>query len=132
MIVVDASVVVAALVGGGRGGPWAEETLISAPLAAPHLLHVEVADSLRRLAAGGRISDDVASIAHSELLDLAVATFDYESLAGRVWDLRAGLSAYDAWYVALAERLNAPLATLDGRLANAPGVRCEVLTLGAS
>jgi predicted nucleic acid-binding protein len=37
---------------------------------------------------------------------------------------RAGLTSYEAWYVALAEFLGAKLATLDTRLALVPGPRC--------
>ena len=37
---------------------------------------------------------------------------NFEPFAGRVWELRANLTSYDAWYVALAEALEAPLATL--------------------
>ena len=36
----------------------------------------------------------------------------------------ANLSCYDAWYVALAEFLGVQLATLNARLARAPGPRC--------
>jgi hypothetical protein len=64
-LVVDASVVVAALVDGGVDGEWAEAVLVSAPLAAPHLLLVEVANVLRRASrfatqdcATGRVIDD--------------------------------------------------------------------------
>jgi predicted nucleic acid-binding protein len=39
----------------------------------------------------------------------------------RLWDLRATLTAYDAVYVALAEVLDAPLVTCDGKIASAPG-----------
>jgi len=46
----------------------------------------------------------------------------------RVWQLRANVTPYDAWYVALAEALDVPLATLDLRLATAPGPRCRFLT----
>jgi hypothetical protein len=35
--------------------------------------------------------------------------------------------AYDAGFVALAEALDVPLVTLDGRLARATGPRCEFL-----
>jgi len=49
----------------------------------------------------------------------------YAPLGPRVWELRENLTAYDAWYVALAEELGLPLATLDGRLSRAPGPRCE-------
>ena len=36
-------------------------------------------------------------------------------------------STYDAWYVALAEALDLPLATLDARMSRAPGPECEFL-----
>ncbi len=35
------------------------------------------------------------------------------------------------WYVAIAEALGAPLATLDHRLARASTVRCRFITPGA-
>lgn len=46
-----------------------------------------------------------------------------------MWALRDNVSAYDATYVALAEALDCPLLTADARLANAPGVRCVVVTV---
>lgn len=124
-LVVDASVVVAALVDTGATGRWAEEVLLSDHLAAPHLLPVEVANILRRLALHGEISQDAVSLAHSDLIDLRVALFPYTLDAWRVWELRHNLTTYDAWYVALAESLEAELATLDARLAKAPGTRCH-------
>ena len=45
--------------------------------------------------------------------------------ACRIWALRKNLSAYDAAYVALAEVLDAPLLTLDARLAASPGHQAE-------
>ncbi len=125
--VADASVIVAALVDDGPAGRWAEELLASTPLAAPHLLPVEAANVLRRAALAGDISDDVASLAHADLVALPVDLFPYEQFAGRIWELRGSVTAYDAWYVALAESLDVPLATLDGRLARAPGPRCRFL-----
>lgn len=121
---VDASVVVAALVDSGAAGRWAESVLRFEDLTAPHLMLVEVANTLRRTALAGGISADTASLAHTDLLSLNVQLFDYVSLATRVWDLRGSLTAYDAWYVALAELLDAPLATLDARLARSAGPRC--------
>jgi predicted nucleic acid-binding protein len=123
-LVVDASVVVAALVDTGPDGRWAEEVLVSEDLAAPHLLPVEAANILRRLALHGEISEDAAALAHADLADLRVALFPYTLDAWRAWELRANLTMYDAWYVALAESLEADLATLDARLARAPGTRC--------
>jgi predicted nucleic acid-binding protein len=126
-IVVDASVVVAALVDSGPIGGWAEVIVGEAPLAAPQLLPAEVANVLRRSAERGDISEDIAALAHADLLDLSVELFAYEPLAGRVWELHHNLTSYDAWYVALAEALDAPLATLDARLQRSPGVRCTIL-----
>jgi predicted nucleic acid-binding protein len=41
-----------------------------------------------------------------------------------VWALRDNLTAYDAWYVAIAEALGAPIITLDKRVARSPGPEC--------
>lgn len=93
-------------------------------LAAPHLLHAEVANVLRRSELAGDITADVSSLAYSDLLDLAVDLYPFEPFADRVWVLRHTLTAYDAWYVALAESIDAQVATLDNRLAAAPGPVC--------
>ena len=70
-------------------------------------------------------SADSAVLAHDDLVQLPVELFPYELHARRVWELRENLTAYDAWYVALAESLDAPLVTLDHRLARATGPRCQ-------
>jgi predicted nucleic acid-binding protein len=125
--VVDASVVVAALIDDGPVGRWAEELVVTTPLAAPHLMPVEAANILRRAALAGDVSDDIASLAHADLGALAVELFPYDVLADRIWELRGAVTAYDGWYVALAESLKAPLATLDDRLTRAPGPRCSFI-----
>ncbi len=91
---------------------------------------VEAANVLRRAAARGDISADAASLAHADLLVLHIELFPYEPFASRVWELRDNLTAYDAWYVALAEALGVKVATLDGALCRAPGPRCGFLTVG--
>jgi predicted nucleic acid-binding protein len=127
-IVVDASAMVAALVDSGPDGAWAEQQLSGHQLTALHLMPVEVANVLRRAALAGDLSDDIATLAHGDLIEIRVALFPYEPLAERVWELRRYVTAYDACYVALAERLDAPLVTLDGRLATAPGPTCSFRT----
>lgn len=126
----DASVVVAALVDAGPDGTWAEGILASGPLAAPHLMPVEVANILRRAFLAGEISEDTASLAHADLVKLPVELFPYSPLADRAWELRGNLTLYDAWYVALAEALEARLATLDGRLTRATGPGCGFVIPG--
>ncbi len=127
-LVVDASFVVAALIDAGPDGAWADSLLGVEPLAAPHLMPVEAANILRRAALHGAISADAASLAHADLLRLRATLFPYEPFAERAWELRDAVTAYDGWYVALAEVLDAPLATLDARLARAPGPRCTFAT----
>jgi predicted nucleic acid-binding protein len=128
VIVADAPVVVAALVSTTPDARWSESILGQEQLVAPHLLPVEVAHGLRRLVLRGELSPEAAGLAHDELRALAVELYAYETVADRVWELRASVSPYDAWYVGLAEELEVPLATLDRRLTRAPGPACQFLT----
>lgn len=129
MIVVDSSVVVAALVDDDEVGTWAEDVL-DGEAGAPHLMPVEVAHVLRRMERKDEISGDVAALAHDDLLAVRAELFPYAALGRRVWELRHTVTPYDAWYVALAEELDVPLVTLDARLARAPGPRCAFVTPG--
>jgi predicted nucleic acid-binding protein len=98
------------------------------PLFAPHLLPAEVANVLRRSVGASLVSTEVAALAHADLLDLPIELVPYEPAGPRVWELRSNLTAYDAWYVGVAELLEAPLATLDHRLARAAGPTCPFVT----
>ncbi len=126
-VVVDASVVFAALIDDSPQGSWAVETLSRAGAAAPHLMPVEVAAVLRRSVQSGSLAVEVASQAHADLLDLPVELFAYGATGARSWQLRSNVTSYDAAYVALAEELDVPLATLDARLRRASGPRCTFL-----
>lgn len=127
-LVVDAALVVAALVDDGPDGRWAESMVVSDHLAAPHLMPVETANILRGAALAGEISADTASQAHADLLTLRVDLLPYDPVAARVWEMRENVTAYDGWYVAVAESLEVPLATLDTRLSRASGPRCHFHT----
>ena len=130
--VVDASVVVAALVDTASNGAWAEGILAAGPLYAPELVGVETTNILRRLERAKQITSAEANAAHDDLMQLDLELFAFESFAPRIWELRHNLTSYDAWYIALAESLALPLATLDEKLAKAKGVLCEFLTPGNS
>lgn len=122
MAVVDASVVVAALLDHGPDGEWATGALTEPSVIAPHLMPAEVTPTIRRLVHAESVSVDAAALA---LDDLAIPLFEFGPHADRVWELRDSLTAYDAWYVALAETLDVGLATMDRRLAKASGPRCD-------
>ncbi len=85
-------------------------------IAAPALLLYEVANTLGRTL---RLTEDEAETAF-ETLEATQLTFYVPGLPDlqRVVELMraAGISAYDAAYVALAERLEADFVTADGRL----------------
>ena len=126
-VVVDASVLVAALVDSGREGKWAETVIAEGYLAGPELALAEVSNVLRRLERSGQISRLEATSAHDDLLRLDIELFPFAPFAERVWTLRGNLTSYDAWYVAVAEALDCPLVTLDRKLNRASGPTCEVL-----
>lgn len=90
-------------------------------LHAPHALDLEVAQSLRRLASRGTITQGRAQEALEDYGGLRIRRYPHGTLLPRIWELRANISAFDAAYVALAEALDAPLVTADGRLARSPG-----------
>ena len=127
MLVLDASVVVE-LVLRGPGAARIEERLFreGETLHAPELLDLEVTHTLRRLVLRGSMTAARARLALDVLAVFPVSRYRHGMLIDRVWELRANLTAYDASYVALAELGKATLVTLDERLANAPGIQCQV------
>ena len=130
-VVIDSSVLVAALIDGGSHGIWAEEILAAGALHAPELARAEATNILRRLERAKKITTAEANGAHDDLMQLNLEVFSFDPFADRIWQLRHTVTSYDAWYIALAESLRLPLATLDERLARATGPDCEFLTPGA-
>ena len=126
-VVADSSVLVAALLDGGAPGIWAEELLASRPLHAPEIVLAEVSNTLRRLERARGISAAEANAAQADLMKLHIELFPFAPFADRIWQLRHSITSYDAWYVALAEALNLPLATLDRRLRRSSVARCRFL-----
>lgn len=125
--VVDASVLVAATTDAGAEGRWAEVVLSERDIVAPHLVLVEATNILRRLERAKRLGSLEATSAQRDLLDLDLQLVPFEPFAERVWELRRNVTSYDAWYVAVAEMLGSPLATLDERLSRATGPTCRFL-----
>ncbi len=125
--VVDASVLVAAVADAGTEGRWAEEVLAHGGIVAPHLVLVEATNILRRLERSRELTRIEAGAAQRDLIHLDIDLLPFEPFAERVWELRRNVTSYDAWYVAIAEAFALPLATLDRRLAHAPGPSCRFL-----
>jgi predicted nucleic acid-binding protein len=96
---------------------------------APDLVDVETVSVLRKRWLGRTLSDQRFEAAVGHLQQLRFERVPTLRLVRRASELRADVSAYDAWYVALAERLDCELVTADGRLATAPGPRCVIRVL---
>ena len=131
-MVLDASAVVAVLVGSGPGAERIRERAErpGESLHVPHVMDLEVLHALRRQALRGVLSVARGAEAVEDLADIAFVRYPHVPLAGRIWELRENLTAYDAAYIALAEALDAPLITMDARLARAPGIRAAVEVYG--
>jgi predicted nucleic acid-binding protein len=129
VIVADASIVVRALADDGAPGDLARAVLHGQTIRAPHVLDVEVVHALRANVRRGHLDPRRATAAIDDLARSAIVRVPHRRLLPRLWELRDNVSAYDAAYVALAEALGVPLVTADARLANAPGLRCDVEVL---
>lgn len=129
-VVVDASVIIALLIDDGPEGHWAIGQCQGHRLIAPAVLHFEVANVLRRQVRAGRIDVQRGLDAHQAAVDLRVDLLPYSAVADRVWALRDNLTSYDAAYCAVAELAQAPLVTLDAKLARASGPECEIRNYG--
>ena len=86
---------------------------------APDLVYAESASALRKLAQRKAIEAGAAERAIGQLVGLPISCTGTAALMSRVWALRSTITCYDACYVALAERLHAPLVTADHRLVRA-------------
>ncbi len=117
MPVLDASALVEYLAGGEHANAVRARVLAGASrLWAPHLVDAEVGHVLRRGLLAGELSDRSARAALDDLSHLPLRRAAHVGLLERAWALRKNVSFYDGLYVALAERLDLPLITLDARL----------------
>ena len=122
MIVVDASAVLELLLRTSKAAALDALLLNSQErLHAPHLLDVEVAQTLRRLTLAGDLADRRAEQAIEDFRQLAIERHAHTDMLTRAWQLRSSVTAYDAMYVALAEGLEATLVSCDARLGRSHG-----------
>jgi predicted nucleic acid-binding protein len=126
VIVVDASVVVDALVGVLPDDVWDR---LGDELAAPEIMMLEVCSAVARMVRHGVLDRAAAAIAIDELERLPIEILPVGHLIGRVFGLADRLSPYDASYVALAESEQSKVITSDGRLARAHGLPVPVVQI---
>lgn len=118
-LVIDASAIVDLLVEGPRtaGVEW---RVGGAKLASPDLVGLEVLSALARLERAGQLTRGSADAARDAWGRTSVRRLPLGFIEDRVWTLRERVRLSDAYYVACAELLRAPLLTCDVRLSRAP------------
>jgi predicted nucleic acid-binding protein len=131
MLVVDASCLFEVLVGTTTAPSIRERLLEDPDHAAPHVVDVEVMGVVRKELLAGRLDATAAGQAIDDLRDWPGERYGHRSLLERAWELRSNVRGWDAVYVALAEGLDAPLVTMDGRLSRVRGLRCAVEVLSS-
>lgn len=127
MLVVDAGCLYERLLRTGASDRIGQVLSEDEEWAAPHVVDVETVNLIRRERLLGRLDETAAQLAVDALQVWPGERFGHTALLPRVWELRHNVRGWDAFYVALAEVLGATLVTLDVRLANATGPRCNFL-----
>ena len=121
IVVVDASAAVEYLLQTSLGVRVAS-LIESADISAPELLDAEVLAVLRREVLAGRLVEERATEAVSDLRDWGLERLPHKPLLDVAWKLRGHVSAYDALHVSAARARRAALVTADGPLSRAPAL----------
>jgi len=121
VVVVDASIVVRLLQNRRGDAALRERFSRERRLHAPALIDAEVTSALRGLLMTSKVAIRITRKRAGEMLDdyadLPIERHLLQPLQRRVLELRDNFTAYDAFYVALAEALDLPLLTDDGKFA---------------
>ncbi len=126
MLVVDTSAILDAIAAYEPAPGLIVRLAEDGDLHAPHLIDIEVLHALRGMLKREEITAERAADARTDFADTALLRYPHEPLSDRIWELRHNLSAYDAAFVALAETLEVPLITCDGRLASSSGHGAQI------
>ena len=129
MLVVDASCLFEVVADTPRAGEIAARLAADADQMAPQVIDVEVLGVIRAHYLRGHLDGTAAGQAVADLRDWPGDRIGNRRLLDRAWELRDSVRGWDAFYIAVAEAFEAPLLTLDARLARAHGIRCHIEVL---
>jgi predicted nucleic acid-binding protein len=122
--VVDASAIVELLLGSSHADEV--DRAIGEGAFAPELMDIEVVQTLIGLERRGQMEATIAALSIRVLENMPITRLPHGGLLEDAWDHRKNLTAYDAIYAALANRLGIRLVTADRGLAGTPGLGVPV------
>jgi predicted nucleic acid-binding protein len=129
VIVADASAIAELLLARPRAEAIRAALSQHTELHVPEHFHLEVLSVLRRYAIRNELGELRAAEALAALIDLRTLTYPVIELVDVIWAMRAALTAYDAAYLALAQRLDVGLITLDRGLASAAAAEGRLVSV---
>lgn len=125
MTVVDASIVVRLLQNRRDDTELRERFSRQRHVHAPALIDAEVTSAIRGLLLTSKPAIQITVVRAGQMLDdfadLPLVRYPMQPYQRRVLALRDNFTAYDAFYLALAESLSMPLLTDDRKYERAPG-----------
>ena len=136
-LVPDCSIIIRLL--SSRPGDELLRQRLARTVHAPALIDAEVSSVIRGFAITAKenvritpgraelmLADGRAELMLADYAGLRIVRYPMQPLQARVFELRHNFTAYDAMYVALAERLSLPLLTDDAKFAGTPGHHAEI------
>jgi predicted nucleic acid-binding protein len=124
--VVDASIVIRLLANRKADELLRERLSPPRVVHAPHLLDAEVASGIRGLLLGRKVEPIRAATMLTDYRGLRITRHPMQPYLRRVMELHNNFTAYDAFSVALAEALDAPLLTRDLKFKRTVGHSADV------
>lgn len=126
-MILDASAAIDLLLEREPMASWVRTEILGASrIRAPHVIDAEVAGTVRRIVLAGGMTVERGGRALEDFARMPIRRYPQRRMLRRVWSLRDNVSAFDGFYVVLAESLGAPLVTTDGALVRAPGLEIEI------
>jgi predicted nucleic acid-binding protein len=127
-LVVDCSIVIRLLA--NLDGDDLLRQRLARTVHAPALVDAEVSSVVRGLTITTKPNVQITADRGQQMLTdyagLRIVRHPMQPLQRRVFQLRHNFTAYDAMYVALAETLDVPLLTDDGKFAATPGHHADI------
>lgn len=130
MILVDASAIVEVITESPNSTRLLE-CFHGQDLIAPEIVDVEVCSAVARLERSGVVSRDDADLALGLYLEMPLHRVPHHDLMSVAWQKRHSVRIADAFYVACALAVDAPILTMDRRLIRSAPAGVRFVAVGS-